>query len=74
MDYRYILAIHIIFVVCWFAALFYMVRLFIYATEAQKKDEVARPHHALTSTDTPTLNCSNGGLHDSLDEADLFPR
>ncbi len=43
MDYRYILAIHIIFVVCWFAALFYMVRLFIYATDAQKKDDVARP-------------------------------
>jgi putative membrane protein len=42
MDYRYILALHVIFVVCWFAALFYMVRLFIYATEAQKKDDVER--------------------------------
>ncbi|MGZ4089583.1 MAG: CopD family protein, partial [Bacteroidia bacterium] len=29
MDYAYIKALHIIFVVCWFAALFYMVRLFI---------------------------------------------
>ncbi len=43
MNYRYILALHIILVVCWFAALFYMVRLFIYTTEAQKKDEIAKP-------------------------------
>jgi len=35
--YQYILAIHIIFVVCWMAGLFYMVRLFIYHTEAQAK-------------------------------------
>jgi putative membrane protein len=35
--YLYILAIHIIFVVCWMAGLFYMVRLFIYHTEAQDK-------------------------------------
>jgi putative membrane protein len=37
--YQYILAIHIIFVVCWMAGLFYMVRLFIYHTEAQAKPE-----------------------------------
>ena len=37
--YSYILAVHIIFVVCWFAGLFYMVRLFIYHTEAQEKPE-----------------------------------
>jgi len=37
MMYQYILAIHIIFVVCWMAGLFYMVRLFIYHTEAQEK-------------------------------------
>ncbi len=43
MNYQYIMSLHIIFVVCWFAALFYMVRLFIYTTEAQKKDEVAKP-------------------------------
>jgi len=35
--YQYILAIHIIFVVCWMAGLFYIVRLFIYHTEAQAK-------------------------------------
>jgi putative membrane protein len=40
--YQYILAIHIIFVVCWMAGLFYMVRLFIYHTEAQDKPEPAR--------------------------------
>jgi len=37
--YNYILAIHIIFVVCWFAGLFYIVRLFIYHREAQEKSE-----------------------------------
>lgn len=40
--YQYILAIHIIFVVCWMAGLFYMVRLFIYHTEAQQKPEPDR--------------------------------
>jgi len=40
--YLYILAIHIIFVVCWMAGLFYMVRLFIYHTEAQDKSEPDR--------------------------------
>ncbi len=40
--YNYILAIHIIFVVCWMAGLFYIVRLFIYHTEAQEKPEPAR--------------------------------
>lgn len=39
MDFLYIKSLHIVFVVCWFAALFYMVRLFIYASEAQKKEE-----------------------------------
>ncbi|MCE3258795.1 MAG: putative protein family [Bacteroidetes bacterium] len=43
MDYAYIKALHLVFVVSWFAALFYMVRLFIYATEAQTKDETAKP-------------------------------
>ena len=42
MDFLYIKAIHIIFVVCWFAALFYIVRLFIYTAEAQNKEEVAK--------------------------------
>ena len=42
MLYQYILAIHIIFVVCWMAGLFYMVRLFIYHTEAQDKPEPDR--------------------------------
>jgi putative membrane protein len=40
--YPYILAIHIIFVVCWMAGLFYIVRLFIYHTEAQEKPEPDR--------------------------------
>lgn len=39
MDFLYIKSLHIIFVVTWFAALFYMVRLFIYTTEAQSKPD-----------------------------------
>ncbi len=35
--YLYIKAIHIIFIVTWFSGLFYIVRLFIYNTEAQEK-------------------------------------
>jgi putative membrane protein len=35
-------ALHIIFVVSWFAGLFYIVRLFIYHTEAQKKEGAAK--------------------------------
>lgn len=38
----YIKALHIIFVVTWFAGLFYMVRLFVYFCEAQEKEEPAR--------------------------------
>ena len=39
MDFNVIKALHIIFVVSWFAGLFYMVRLFIYHIEAQEKTE-----------------------------------
>ncbi len=38
MDFLYIKALHIIFVVTWFAGLFYIVRLFIYHVEAEKKE------------------------------------
>ena len=37
MDINTVKALHIIFVVSWFAGLFYIVRLFIYHTEAQEK-------------------------------------
>ena len=37
--YFYLKAFHIIFVVTWFAGLFYIVRLFIYNREAQDKSE-----------------------------------
>lgn len=37
MDLATVKALHIIFVVSWFAGLFYMVRLFIYHVEAQQK-------------------------------------
>ncbi len=39
---NYILPLHIIFVVTWFAGMFYIVRLFIYHTEAEKKPEPER--------------------------------
>lgn len=39
MDYLYLKALHIIFVITWFAGLFYIVRLFIYHTEALAKSE-----------------------------------
>jgi len=42
MDYLHVKALHIIFMVTWFAGLFYIVRLFIYQTEALGKDEPER--------------------------------
>ena len=42
MSFFYIKALHIIFVVTWFAGLFYIVRLFIYFAEAQEKPEPER--------------------------------
>jgi putative membrane protein len=41
-SYIYIKALHVIFVVCWFAALFYMPRLLIYHVEAAAKPEPDR--------------------------------
>lgn len=42
--YLYVKALHIIFIVTWFAGLFYMPRLLIYAAEnAEKKDAVLSP-------------------------------
>lgn len=37
--YTYLKALHIIFIVTWFAGMFYIVRLFIYNTEANDKTE-----------------------------------
>ena len=37
--YLYIKALHIIFIVTWFSGMFYIVRLFIYNTEANEKQE-----------------------------------
>ena len=39
MDYLSIKALHIIFVITWFAGLFYIPRIFIYQTEALSKPE-----------------------------------
>ena len=40
--YYYIKALHIIFVITWFSGLFYIVRLFIYNTEANNQPQEAR--------------------------------
>lgn len=42
MTYLYVKALHIIFVVTWFAGLFYIPRLFIYYIEAQSKSKAER--------------------------------
>lgn len=42
MNFLYVKALHIIFVVSWFAGLLYIVRLFIYHTEAEEKEEPAK--------------------------------
>lgn len=40
--YNYIKALHIIFIVTWFSGMFYIVRLFIYNTEAGEKEEMEK--------------------------------
>jgi putative membrane protein len=40
--YNYIKALHIVFIVTWFAGMFYIVRLFIYNTESGEKDELEK--------------------------------
>lgn len=51
MSYLYLKALHIIFVVTWFSGLFYIVRLFIYHTEAVSKpkneSEILIPQYKL---------------------------
>ncbi len=42
MAYFYIKALHIIFIVTWFSGMFYIVRLFIYNTEAQEQESPAK--------------------------------
>lgn len=40
--YNYLKALHIIFIVTWFSGMFYIVRLFIYAAEANQKEGEAK--------------------------------
>ncbi len=42
MDYNIVKSLHIIFVVTWFAGLFYIYRLFVYHAEAEAKDNPER--------------------------------
>ena len=39
MEYNYIKSLHLIFVITWFAGLFYIVRLFVYHAEAKLKEQ-----------------------------------
>ncbi|MDG1517466.1 MAG: CopD family protein, partial [Flavobacteriales bacterium] len=41
-GFAYVKSLHIIFIVTWFAGLFYMVRLFVYFTEAQDKEAIEK--------------------------------
>lgn len=40
MLYPYIKSLHVIFVITWFAGLFYIVRLFVYQIEAHRKTDI----------------------------------
>jgi putative membrane protein len=42
MEYNYIKSLHLIFVITWFAGLFYIVRLFVYQIEAFQKPSPAK--------------------------------
>lgn len=42
MTFLYLKAVHIIFIVTWFAGLFYMPRLFVYITESHSRSEPER--------------------------------
>lgn len=42
MTYYYVKSLHLIFVITWFAGLFYIVRLFVYQIEAAAKPEPER--------------------------------
>lgn len=42
MLFSYIKALHIIFIVTWFSGMFYIVRLYIYNTEANESEEPAK--------------------------------
>ncbi|MGK7389005.1 MAG: CopD family protein [Candidatus Cyclobacteriaceae bacterium M2_1C_046] len=42
MEFLYLKALHIIFIVTWFAGLFYIVRIFIYLTESADRPEEER--------------------------------
>tara|TARA_B100001146_G_scaffold221995_2_gene233554 strand:- start:4168 stop:4704 length:537 start_codon:yes stop_codon:yes gene_type:complete len=42
VEYNYLKALHLIFVITWFAGLFYIVRLFVYQIEASNKPSPER--------------------------------
>ena len=42
MSYLTLKALHLIFIICWFAGLFYIGRMFIYFKEAESKESQER--------------------------------
>ena len=42
MSYLYLKSLHIVFMVCWFAGLFYLVRLFIYHKESEGRKDIEK--------------------------------
>lgn len=42
MEYLYVKSLHLIFVITWFAGLFYIPRLFVYQIEAHQEEEPSR--------------------------------
>jgi putative membrane protein len=52
MTFLYLKAIHIVFIVTWFAGIFYMPRLFVYIIEASQKTE---PEKSILSKQLKTM-------------------
>ena len=48
--YNYIKSLHLIFVITWFAGLFYIVRLFVYQVEAKEKLEPEQRYSCINNT------------------------
>ena len=62
MSYLVLKAFHLIFVVCWFAGLFYLGRLFIYFKEKSEPLKEAIVSSLLLSIDKKTGNIMNKNI------------
>jgi putative membrane protein len=63
MDYyNYLKSLHLIFVITWFAGLFYIVRLFVYQIEAAQNHRQKRDFTSAVCTMTYRLGTLSHGL------------